>query len=342
VKNIITLALDSMGGDIGPSVVVPAAESFLTNNADSKIILVGDEIKIEAILKNKSVRNRIEIVHASQKVEMDEAPASALRQKKDSSMRVAINLVKSGLADACVSAGNTGALMATARFVLKTMPQIDRPAICTAIPAIDGRTWMLDLGANLNSTAEHLFQFAVMGSELVVALDNIKRPNIGLLNVGEEDNKGIDEVKRADKFLEESDLNYCGYIEGDDIYLKENLDVVICDGFVGNVSLKTSEGLAKMISSFLRAEFNKNIFSKITAIFALPLLKGLRQKIDPRRYNGACLLGLQGIVVKSHGNADSTSFENALRMAKKEVIADIANRIAEKVSTQVSRGVGSR
>ncbi len=330
-----------MGGDIGPAVVVPAAKSFLNKNLDSKAILVGNETEIRSHLKDYLMDDRLEIIHASQKVEMNEAPSSALRQKKDSSMRVAIDLVKSGKADACVSAGNTGALMATARFVLKTMPLIDRPAICTAIPSVDGRTWMLDLGANINSTADHLFQFAVMGSELVAAIENLERPTIGLLNIGEEDNKGIEEVQLANKYLEKSDLNYIGFVEGDDIYLKKNLDIVVADGFVGNISLKTSEGLAKMISTYLRAELNKNLLSKITAILAMPAINALRRRIDPRRYNGASLLGLQGVVVKSHGNADSLSFENALKMAKKEVLADVANRISEKVGIHLESGVSS-
>lgn len=333
----ITLALDAMGGDIGPSVVVPAALSFLRNHPDCELVLVGKEEAIKQHLPRGQAPARMRVQHASQTVEMDDLPSLALRGKKDSSMRVAINLVKDGVADACVSAGNTGALMATARFVLKTMPNIDRPAICTAMPAMDGRTWVLDLGANIDSSAEHLLQFAVMGSELVHAVEGVERPTVGLLNIGQEDIKGIEQVKLAHQLLDSSELNYLGYVEGDDIYLHEKLDIVVTDGFIGNVALKTSEGLAKMIRNFLTMEFKRNWLTKIAAIIALPVLRSMRRRIDPRRYNGASLLGLRGIVVKSHGGADAVSFENAIAIAKKEVKADIANRIATKVAAQLEQ-----
>lgn len=338
MSSSITLALDAMGGDHGPSVVVPAALNFLRANSDCSLILVGQEDAVREHLPEGALDSgRLRIHPASQVVAMDELPSSALRGKKDSSMRVAIDLVKAGEADACVSAGNTGALMATARFVLKTIPNVDRPAICTSMPAKDGRVWMLDLGANIDSSAEHLYQFAVMGSELVSAVEGVERPTVGLLNIGQEEIKGVEQVKQAHQLLSGSDLNYLGYVEGDDIFLKQGLDIVVADGFIGNISLKTSEGLAKMISHFLSAEFKRNIFTKLAALVALPVLRSMRSRIDPRRYNGASLLGLRGIVVKSHGGADALSFENAIKIARKEVKADIASRITEKVAAQLEQ-----
>jgi glycerol-3-phosphate acyltransferase PlsX len=245
---------------------------------------------------------------------MGEPPAQALRNKKDSSMRVAINLVKQNQAQACVSAGNTGALMATARYVLHTLAGIDRPAIITTLPSLNGHTHMLDLGANVDCKAENLFQFAVMGSVLSSAVDDIEKPKVGLLNVGQEAIKGNDQVKEANVLLKASALNYIGYVEGDDIYCGD-VDVVVCDGFVGNVSLKTSEGVAKLISNFAKQSFTKNIYTKLVALLAMPVLKEFKNSIDPRRYNGASLLGLQGIVIKSHGGADAYSFEHAISMA---------------------------
>jgi glycerol-3-phosphate acyltransferase PlsX len=261
---------------------------------------------------------------------MDESPAKALRGKKDSSMRVAIDLVKSGEANACVSAGNTGALMATARFVLKTLPNVDRPAIITAVPSLHGTTHMLDLGANVDCSADHLFQFAVMGSELVKAVEGIAAPAVGLLNIGQEEIKGNEQVKQAHELLAASPLNYVGYVEGDDIYLGE-LDVIVTDGFVGNVALKSSEGVAKMIRHHMKAEFGRSIVHRLAGLIALPVLRALSRKIDPRRYNGASLVGLRGIVVKSHGGADLLAFRNAIGIAKKEVYKDVPNRIARRV-----------
>lgn len=266
---------------------------------------------------------------------MDELPSRALRGKKDSSMRVAIDLVKQGRAAACVSAGNTGALMATARFVLKTLPHVDRPAIITALPAINGRTWVLDLGANVDCQAQHLFQFAVMGAELVSALEGIVRPTVGLLNIGQEEIKGNEQVKEAHELLGASELNYLGYVEGDDIYLRDGLDIVVTDGFVGNVALKNTEGVAKLIRHFMAVEFKRNLLTKLSGLIALPVLRALRHRIDPRRYNGASLLGLRGIVVKSHGGADVLAFENAIAIAKKEVLADVAQRIELRVGQQL-------
>ena len=282
------IALDAMGGDHGPSVVVPAALKVLTESPYLKIILVGDEEILTKTLASLHHQpdSRLAIQHASQQVEMDEKPSIALRNKKDSSMRVAIDMVKEGRAQACVSAGNTGALMATARFVLKTLPGIDRPAIITTLPTIKGHTHMLDLGANVDTSAENLFEFAVMGSVLTSAVENIESPTVGLLNIGEEEVKGNERVKEAARLLAASNLNYIGFVEGDDIF-KGTADVVVCDGFVGNVSLKTTEGVAKMISHYMREEFKRNIFTKIAALIAMPVLNALRKRIDPRHYNGA-------------------------------------------------------
>lgn len=330
-----------MGGDHGASVVVPAAIGFLERDQECRLILVGREDAIREQLPGGKLPDRLTIRHASQAVGMDELPSRALRGKKDSSMRVAIDLVKQGEASACVSAGNTGALMATARFVLKTLPNIDRPAIITSLPAINGRTWVLDLGANVDCAAAHLYQFAVMGSELVQAVEG-RAPRVGLLNIGQEEIKGNEQVKRAHDLLSgTTGLNYVGYVEGDDIYLRDDLDIVVTDGFVGNVALKNTEGVAKLIRHFMTAEFKRNWWTKLSGLIALPVLKALRRRIDPRRYNGASLLGLRGIVVKSHGGADRLAFENAIAIAKKEVLADIAARIEERVGQHLDLSVNA-
>lgn len=324
-----TIALDAMGGDHGPEVVVPAAIRFLRECDDRiELILVGDTDEVQRQLEaaGGGSDERIRIHHASQIVAMDELPSHALRSKKDSSMRVAINLVNEGKADACVSAGNTGALMATARFVLKTLPGIDRPAICTVMPSIQGHTYVLDLGANVDSSSEHLFQFAVMGSVLASAVDNIDRPRVGLLNIGEEEIKGNERVKVAAQLLGASDLNYVGFVEGDGIF-SGNANVVVCDGFVGNVALKSAEGVATMIGHYMKREFGRNIFTKLSALVAAPVLRSFRKKIDPRHYNGASLLGLRGIVIKSHGGADELAFANALKIALVEVRKNVPQRI---------------
>ncbi len=331
----ITIALDAMGGDHGPSVVVPAALRYLEREPRHELILVGRREVLEQHLPDGGPPPRLRIHHATQEVGMDELPSVALRKKKDSSMRVALDLVKAGEADACVSAGNTGALMATARFVLKMLANVDRPAIITALPCVGGRTWMLDLGANVDCSAEHLFQFAVMGSELVTHLDGIERPTVGLLNIGQEEIKGNEQVKMADQLLRGSSLNYVGYVEGDDIYLNAEVDIVVTDGFVGNVALKTSEGVAKMIRGNLREEFTRNPFRRLAALLALPALKGLSRRIDPRRYNGASLLGLRGVVVKSHGGADVLAYTHAIDIAAKAVIADVSSRIEDRVAQQL-------
>lgn len=328
----ISIALDAMGGDAGLEMVVPAAIAALNEHPDVGIILVGDETQLaDAIAAAGAADNqRLIIHHASQKVEMDELASSAMRNKKDSSMRVAINLVKTGSADACVSAGNTGALMATSRFVLKMLPGIDRPAICTSLPSMTGHTWMLDLGANVDVDAEHLFQFALMGSVLAGAVDGNHEPRVGLLNIGEEEIKGNEQVKEAAQLLMDAIPNYAGFAEGDDIY-KGNFDVIVCDGFVGNVSLKTSEGVAKMIADFIKQEFSRNILTKLAGLCALPVLKAFKKRIDPRRYNGASLLGLRGIVIKSHGSADALAFTNAIKVAILEVRENVPERITSQL-----------
>ena len=330
----LTLALDGMGGDHGPTVVVPAALQALTEHKDLTLILVGDQQVLEREIRNygANVGGRLLIRHASQTVAMDELPSIALRTKKDSSMRVAVDLVKDGTAHACVSAGNTGALMATARFVLKTLPGIDRPAICSALPTIKGHTHVLDLGANVDSQTEVLFQFAVMGAALTSAVENIPRPTVGLLNIGAEEMKGNEQVKEAGRLLAASELNYVGFIEGDDIYAG-TVDVVVCDGFVGNVALKTSEGVARMIRHYMEQAFRRTLWTKLAAALALPVLKSFKAKIDPRQYNGASLLGLQGIVVKSHGGADVVAFTNAIKEAEVEVRKNVPQRIAKHLET---------
>lgn len=327
-----TIAVDAMGGDVGLGVTIPAAINILKKYSHLNIILVGDEAAIEEQLQAcaESIRKQITVHHTSQVVGMDEKPASALRGKKDSSMRVAINLVKFGDADACISAGNTGALMATARFVLKTLPGIDRPAICSAIPTQTGHTHMLDLGANIDLSAQHLLEFAVMGSVLTSAIDNIEKPTIGLLNIGQEAMKGNEQVQQAATLIANSSLNYYGFIEGDDIY-KGVVDVVVADGFVGNISLKTSEGVAKMIIYYIKQEFNRNILTKLAGLIAMPVLNAFKSKVDPRKYNGASLVGLKGIVVKSHGSADIFSFSNAIKVAMLEVENKVPQRISKVI-----------
>lgn len=337
-ENKVTIALDAMGGDHGVDVVVPAALHCLDRHPDGlSLILVGDEERIRGALRaagRDDVPGLI-VRHASQAVAMDESPSQALRQKKDSSMRVAIDCVKQHEADACVSAGNTGALMATARYVLKTLPGIDRPAIITTIPSLGGYTRMLDLGANVDCSAEHLFQFAVMGSVLAEALDGTVKPRVGLLNIGEEDIKGNDQVKQAARILAASELNYQGYVEGDDVF-RGTVDLVVCDGFVGNVALKSSEGVASLIAHYLREEFQRNILTRLAGLVAMPVLKRLRRRTDPRRYNGASLLGLRGIVVKSHGGADRIAFSTAIETAILEVEKGVPTMIDQRIDTMFS------
>lgn len=327
------IALDAMGGDFGPSVVVPAAVQALAADASLSLILVGDESILTAQLADMKVTlsPRLQIQHTSEVVTMDESPAVALRGKKDSSMRVAINLVKEGKAHAAVSAGNTGALMAIARFVLKTLPGVDRPAIIAAVPTrVPGKCIrMLDLGANVDSTAEHLQQFAIMGSLVGKALDKIDRPRVALLNIGHEDIKGNEQVKQASKYLEaQADLNYVGFIEADTMLLG-NVDVVVCDGFVGNVALKALEGSARMVLHALREGFMRTWWTKLSALVVKPVLNRVRRNLDPGRYNGACFIGLRGIVVKSHGGADASAFVRAIEVAHLLVSQDLTAQISQ-------------
>ena len=323
-----TVAIDCMGGDHGPHVTVPAALSCLKANSDVDFVLVGLRDAIEAELRACGVNPgpRLRVRHASEVVLMDEPPALALRNKKDSSIRVAVDLVKSGEAQACVSAGNTGALMAVSRFVLKTLPGIDRPAIISALPSLRGSTYVLDLGANVDCSPEHLLQFAIMGTTLVAAVEHKDRPTVGLLNIGEEDIKGNEVVKRASELLRESGLNFIGNGEGDGIY-KGEADVVVCDGFVGNVMLKASEGLAQMVRNFIRQEFMRSVLTRLAGAIVMPALLAFRRRVDPRRYNGATLLGLKGIVVKSHGSADAYGFERAIERAIDEVRNEVLHRL---------------
>lgn len=326
------IAIDAMSGDHGPVVTVPASLRALKQHIGLSLILVGDEalLQQEVMRHGGQLSERLRIHHATQVVSMDELPSSALRGKKDSSMRVAINLVKEGAAQACVSAGNTGALMATARFVLKTLDGIDRPAIITALPTMSGHTHVLDLGANIDCSAEVLYQFALMGSVLTSTVDNNPSPTIGLLNIGEEEIKGNEAIKEAARMLQASRLNYTGFVEGDDIW-KGTTDVVVADGFMGNIALKSSEGLAKMISHFMKQEFKRNIFTMLAGLIALPVLRALRRRIDPREYNGASLVGLRGIVIKSHGSADAHSFSTAIGEAVLEVRKNVPQKIQQQL-----------
>ena len=329
-----TIALDAMGGDHGPPVIVPAALKILAEQQDLALILVGDQQVLTRELNRQrtDAGDRLSIQHASQHVTMDELPSQALRNKKDSSMRIAINLVKEGTAAACVSAGNTGALMATARYVLKTLPGVDRPAIITTLPTMNGHTHMLDLGANVDSCSEHLFQFAIMGSVLTSAVDNIERPTVGLLNIGEEEIKGNDVVKEAARLLANSGINYVGFVEGNDIY-SGVVDVIVCDGFVGNVALKSSEGVARMLAFYMKQEFSRNLFTRNVASISGPIIKSFYKKIDPGCYNGASLVGLQGIVIKSHGSADVLSYANAIKVAVVEARESVPERISSQLQT---------
>ncbi len=330
---VVTVAIDCMGGDHGVHVTVPAALDYLGRDPESSVILVGKQDAIEAELGRRRATGgaRLKVQHASEVVEMDEPPAQALRGKKDSSIRVAVDLVKSGAAQACVSAGNTGALMAISRFVLKTLPSIDRPAIASILPTLTGHTYVLDLGANVDCTAEHLLQFGIMGAELVASVEHRARPSVGLLNIGEEDIKGNEVVKKAAALLRASGLNFHGNVEGNDIY-KGTTDVVVCDGFVGNVALKTSEGLAQMLATYLREEFNRSLFTKLAGLVALPVINAFKKRVDHRCYNGASLLGLRGIVVKSHGSADDYAFGFAIQRAVEEARTGVLAHISERMA----------
>ena len=329
----VKVAIDCMGGDHGAHVTVPAALSVVRGDQAASVILVGrrDVVERELMRHNAVTNARVSIRHASEVVEMNEAPAAAMRAKKDSSMRIAVNLVEQGEAAACVSAGNTGALMAISRFVLGMLPGIDRPAIATVLPSLKERTYILDLGANVDCTPEHLLQFGIMCSELVSSVEGKSRPTVGLLNIGAEDIKGNEQVKAAAELMRASDLNFHGYVEGDDIY-KGTTDIVVCDGFVGNVALKTSEGLAQMLATYLREEFGRNVVTRLAGLLALPVINAFKSRVDHRRYNGASLLGLRGVVVKSHGSADAFAFEFAIRRAVEETRTGVLAHITERMA----------
>lgn len=332
---MITIAVDCMGGDVGPAATLPACQAFLDRHPEARLLLVG----LPSLAQNfPALANhaRCQWVAASEVVAMDDPVETALRKKKDSSMRVAIAQVKDGLADVAVSAGNTGALMAIARYVLKTLDGIDRPAIASQLPnAKGGGTTVLDLGANVDCTAEHLLQFAVMGSALVVAISGKPAPSVGLLNIGEEVIKGNETIKKAGILLRNAaksgDLNFYGNVEGNDIFAG-TVDIVVCDGFVGNVALKTGEGLAGMIGGFMKQEFSRNIFTKLGALVAYPVLSAFKKRVDHRRYNGAALLGLRGLVFKSHGSADAFAFETALGRAYDAAHNQLLSNVRERIT----------
>jgi glycerol-3-phosphate acyltransferase PlsX len=327
------VAIDAMGGDHGLVVTIPAAVEFLERNPGASVLLVGQAPRIEAALAQHQafakLRSRIQIRHTDEVVAMDDPPAVALKGKRRSSMRLALEAVSDGEAQAAVSAGNTGALMAISRYVLKTLEGIDRPAIATSLPnRTGGATLMLDLGANVDCSPEHLVQFAMMGAALVTSLGGESRPSIGLLNVGEEIIKGNETVKQAGELLRATSLNFVGNVEGNDIF-KGTVDVIVCDGFVGNVALKTSEGLAQMMGGFLKKEFTQSWFTRLLALAARPVLKRFARRVDHRRYNGAALLGLRGIVFKSHGSADAYAFRHALDRAAEAASHGLNQRIAQ-------------
>lgn len=341
----ITIAIDAMGGDHGLSVTIPAALQFLSEQANRRILLVGHAAEIRAALAHKANQiaiapddPRISVVDAAEVVGMNEDIRSAIRNKKHSSMRIAIDLVKSGDAHACVSAGNTGALMGTAKFVLKTLPGIERPAICGALPSRKGVVYVLDLGANAECTPVHLLQFGIMGAMLCTAIEGKQHPSVGLLNIGAEEIKGNENTKAASELLKVSHLNFFGNVEGTDIY-KGTTDVVVCDGFVGNVMLKASEGISRMMGEFLREEYTKNPLRKLMAAISMPALNGFRERLDHRQYNGAALLGLTGIVVKSHGSADAYSFCRAITRAQTEAEHGLIPAITAEVERLHAEGL---
>lgn len=338
VMSLKTIAVDAMGGDFGLDVTIPGAISFLKRCPDAALILVGDENRIRDRLTSANApMSRITIKPASQIVDMDESPTSAMKNKKDSSMRVAINQIKEGQAQAAVSAGNTGALMATARFVLKTISGIDRPAIAKFLPGRDNHlTLVLDLGANVDCSSEQLLQFAIMGSELVAAIFPDKsRPRVGLLNVGTEDIKGNHAVKETHQLLTNSQLNFVGNVEGHALFTAE-VDVLVVDGFTGNAMLKSIEGSVKFFSNIIKEEFKRTLFNKMAAIFSLPTFKGVKRRLDPRRFNGAILIGLRGVVVKSHGGTDAVGFAFALQEAYQSIKVNSVAKIEAGVTRQLA------
>ncbi len=332
---MIKLAIDAMGGDFGPSVVVPACINSIRKNKNIHMTLIGDKNVIKKYLATDVLdkySSRLEVDHTDEQILMSDSPSSALRMKKKSSMRLAINKVKDKEADACVSAGNTGALMALSRFVLKTIPGIDRAAIISSLPIVNGKCRALDLGANVDSCAEHLLQFAVMGATIAESVDGIDNPRVGLLNVGVEEIKGNDLVKQTSQLISESGLvNYIGYVEGDYFFLG-GADVVVCNGFVGNVALKSGEGMARRVKEVIYSEFKRNIVTRIMGMIAYPVFTRIAKEIDPSKYNGATLLGINGIVIKSHGSANTFAFEVAISEAVSEVKHKVTDLITKRVS----------
>lgn len=335
----ITIAIDAMGGDQGINITLPAVAAFLNKEPQANILLVGQQEEIQAKLNSLQLGNHanIHIIHAKDVITMEDDLATALRRKRNSSMRVAVEQVKAQTANAMVSAGNTGALMAVSRMVLKTLPGIDRPAICTAIPTKKSHCYMLDLGANVEADAEHLLQFALMGNAVAQAVDANASPKIGLLNIGEEDIKGHDTIKAAAELLHQHpSLNYVGYVEGNSVF-EGAADVVVCDGFVGNVALKTMEGVASMIGQMLKNEIHASLPRKIAALIAAPIFKGLQRQANPQRYNGATLVGLNGIVVKSHGGTTVEGFEAAIQVAYREAKRDVLALITQALASSDSQ-----
>ncbi len=335
-----SIAIDAMGGDFGPQVTVPATVTVASKNPDMEFTLVGDEQKLKPLLERAAHTNlpSVNIHHASEMVAMNESPTHALRRKKDSSMRVAMDLVKQGLASACVSAGNTGALTAIAHVILRPLPGIHRPAIISQIPTVNKHVNLLDLGANVECSAMDLFQFGVMGTTFVKYMEGIENPSVALLNIGVEEIKGNQTIKETAALLEASELNYQGYIEGDRIFSGE-VNVVVCDGFSGNVVIKTGAGVSRFIQNTLREEFERNLMSKLTGLMARPVLSRTKLRIDPRVYNGAALIGLTGSVIKSHGAADQVAFQHALRKAVSEVNNEVPARINERIAEITSRAL---
>jgi glycerol-3-phosphate acyltransferase PlsX len=331
----LTIAVDAMSGDHGAEAAVPAALDVLACDPELRLIIVGRGEIVRPLLGHGVHLDRCAVVEATEVVGMDERPQDALRRKKNSSMRVAINLVEKGGAAACVSAGNTGALLATARFVLGMIPGIDRPAIVSAVPAVHGHTVMLDLGANPDCNADHLVQFAVMGAVIAADLHGVSNPRVGLLNIGEEDIKGTEELREANRRLTGTALNFVGFVEGDDIFAGD-VDVVVTDGFTGNVALKTMEGLARFIGGAMREEFTRTLVRKVGAVAAAPALQALKARLDPRAYNGASMVGLEGVVIKSHGGADRVSFANAVRVA----LTEARNGVPAQIGDLLKKVVG--
>lgn len=327
-----------MGGDFGPRVTIPATLDALKRYSNLSAKLVGHSEAITPLLKhlNADIACRLEVIHAPDTISMSEKPSRTLRSGQESSMYKALNLVSENKAQACVSAGNTGALMVLGRYILRTLPGIDRPAIISSIPTVSGHCYMLDLGANVDCSAEHLLQFAIMGSVMVAAVEEKEQPTVGLLNIGQEEVKGNEQVKLASRLIEEKgELNYIGYVEGDDLY-KGKADVVVCDGFVGNIALKSSEGLARLISQKFQASFKQGFYRRILAFMASPILNELKTQMDPSRRNGASLLGLQGIVIKSHGSANKTCFGYALDQAVAEIAQNVPSKICQEIEHKLA------